>query len=369
VGYNSFGMTPTKKLFSEHFQPRPLRQSLDVFVLTALFCALIAAILTIPNPTLAGFYRWLLITECVGLMGTVSGILLVQVPLFRRLRRPIAHLCISCVVIPVGYVGGSSLAFTLLHEPIPAFHPGPRWIIGLGVTALATAVVGYLDTMRKKIAQEAAQRSVAERLAVEAQLRLLRSQLEPHMLFNTLANLRGLVDVEPKLAQKMIDQLIIFLRSSLAASRVEAISLKSEFAQIRAYLEIMSVRLGPRLQYQLELPESLQQVAIPPMLLQPLVENAVKHGIEPKIGDGTINVTAQLTADGIEIVVVDSGLGLVHDVQEVADAGHSEPGAEAHGYGLVHVRERLHAFYGQRASLSLQPLQPSGVRAVIRIPQ
>lgn len=248
-------------------------------------------------------------------------------------------------------------------------------MVALVTTGLATVFLAYLEAMRNRIAQEAAQRSEAERFAVEAQLRLLRAQLEPHMLFNTLANLRGLVECEPKLAQRMIDQLITFLRSALAASRVETISLSSEFTQLRAYLEIMSLRMGPRLQYRLKLPASLQDVAIPPMLLQPLVENAVKHGIEPKIGHGTIDVAARLAGGVVEIEVVDSGLGIAPDEHETAGAntvrsGESRTALQSSGrYGLVHVRERLRAHYGARASLSLQPVQPSGVRAVVRIPQ
>ena len=151
---------------------------------------------------------------------------------------------------------------------------------------------------REQLAQEAAARSEAQRLAVESQLRLLRAQLEPHMLFNTLANLRSLVREDVDRAESMIDQLIVYLRSALAASQTESVALSREFAQLRAYLDIMALRMGPRLSFRLDLPADLEATQVPPMLLQPLVENAIKHGLEPKVGSGSIEVVARAHARG-----------------------------------------------------------------------
>ena len=126
------------------------------------------------------------------------------------------------------------------------------------IPILFTLLVGGLGlhyyATREQLAKEAAARSEAQRLAVEAQLRLLRAQLEPHMLFNTLANLRSLVREDADRAESMIDQLIVYLRSALAASQTESVPLSREFAQLRAYLDIMSLRMGPRLTFRLELP-------------------------------------------------------------------------------------------------------------------
>ncbi len=225
---------------------------------------------------------------------------------------------------------------------------------GLGLHAFAT---------REQLAKEAAARSEAQRLAVESQLRLLRAQLEPHMLFNTLANLRSLVREDVDRAEAMIDQLIVYLRSALAASQTESVTLSREFAQLRAYLDIMSLRMGPRLAFRLELPASLEATAVPPMLLQPLVENAIKHGLEPKVGSGSIEVVARATTSGIEIRVSDSGLGLPADED-------TEPTARpaTSSYGLQHVRDRLRAVYGPAARLSLERRDPTGVSAVVLIP-
>ncbi|MBK7717951.1 MAG: histidine kinase [Simplicispira sp.] len=179
------------------------------------------------------------------------------------------------------------------------------------------------------------------------------------MLFNTLANLRSLVDDDPTQAKHMIDQLITYLRSALAGSRSDTTTLRAEFAQLAAYLEIMSLRLGRRLRYQLDLPEALQQATVPAMLLQPLVENAIKHGIEPKIGGGAIAVTARSTNGSLELEVADTGLGLPPD---------HDPDHSSDSYGLVHVRDRLRALYGSHASLRLQANKPQGTLATVRIP-
>jgi sensor histidine kinase YesM len=337
----------------DRFVPNPGRGVRDLYVLVVLFCALVAAVVTLASPSFAGFLRWLFIAESIGVTAVTLGVLVSRWPRLRRLTPRTAHLIIGGISIPLGYVAGSSFAYTVLGEPLPIFQPEPRRFVALAATGLAALFVVYLDAMRQRIQNEASARVEAQRLASESQLRLLRAQLEPHMLFNTLANLRSLVESDPKLAQAMIDRVILYLRSTLAASRERSVPLRQEFAQLEAYLGIMSLRMGPRLAHAFDLPESLHELAIPPMLLQPLVENAIKHGIEPKIGSSEIRVSAKRIGDGVEIQVIDTGLGM--------------GGGEA-GYGLEHVRERLRTFYGPGATLALEPNDPSGVRAIVRIP-
>ncbi len=239
-------------------------------------------------------------------------------------------------------------------------------LIPIIFTVLVGALGLHYYATREQLAKEAAARSEAQRLALESQLLLLRAQLEPHMLFNTLANLRSLVREDAGRAETMIDQLIVYLRSALAASRTESVALSREFAQLRAYLDIMSLRMGPRLAFRLELPASLEGTAIPPMLLQPLVENAIKHGLEPKVGPGSIEVIAREIAAGIEIRVSDSGLGLPAEEEEEGAGPSNRPATSS--YGLQHVRDRLRAVYGPAASLSLERRVPTGVSAVVFIP-
>jgi LytS/YehU family sensor histidine kinase len=187
------------------------------------------------------------------------------------------------------------------------------------------------------------------------------------MLFNTLATLRSLVEDEPIQAQAMIDQIIAYLRSSLAASRVEATTLLAEFDQLRAYLEIMSLRMGPRLSYKLDLPDALRAQAIPSMLLQPLVENALKHGLEPQPGPGRITVEARRTDAVLEVCISDSGVGLARHFTD-ASVKCISPVPTSGSYGLLHVRERLKAVYGAGGTLNLAANGARGAMATVRIP-
>jgi LytS/YehU family sensor histidine kinase len=129
-------------------------------------------------------------------------------------------------------------------------------------------------------------------LLTEARLKLLEAQLEPHMMFNTLANLRVLIATDPPRAQAMLDHLIAYLRATLGGARAALHPLADEFARLADYLEIMAVRMGPRLAFALDLPEALRGVPVPPLLLQPLVENAIRHGLEPQVAGGHIGVRA-----------------------------------------------------------------------------
>jgi len=342
---------------SKYFVPSPPKAVLDMFVLTILFCALVAAVVTLAAPSLAAFARWLFIVESIGLAACAIGTSFSRLPPLRRFSPSVAHLIIGAVAVPSGYVIGSSFAYTLLGEPLPILQPEPRRIVALIGTGLAAMLLVYVDAMRHRIQNEATARAEAQRLASESELRLLRAQLEPHMLFNTLANLRSLVDIDPKLAQSMIDQIITYLRGTLAASREESTSLRQEFAQLSAYLEIMRLRMGHRMTYRLDLPKELEDFAVPPMLLQPLVENAIKHGIEPKVGSSTLEVKAMREEGGVIVTVADTGRGLPVD-------------ADAHargGYGVEHVRDRLRAYYGPAATLTLTRNAPEGARATVRL--
>jgi signal transduction histidine kinase len=323
-----------------------------------LLSTAVATVLTLVSDRSGTFGTNLLFSQCISVSVTLWCVALMHLPPLTTLSR-LPALAVSLVAAtPLGYASGYAVAATLLGLPAqPAwFEPGRR--LGVVATVLASAVVAALIWVRQRLLAEAAARSEAQRLAAEAQLRLLRTQLEPHMLFNTLANLRSLVETDPPQAQRMIDQLITYLRSSLGASRSESTTLANEFAQLRAYLEIMALRMGPRMGYALLLPDALKDFGVPPMLLQPLVENAVKHGIEPKVGAGRIDIEARSVDGAVEITVSDTGLGLPPD-----DA----PPGESTSYGLTHVRERLAAAYGARASLSLQRRSPQGVNAIVRI--
>ncbi len=328
-----------------------------------VFCvvvyALAAMVIHMSMPELGSLGTVLLNSEAIGLTVVLVGWLVVQIPWVRRLEPNTAFVLTAAIAVPVGYVVGRSLCFWVMDEPFSFLAPGEARMFPIVGTALISGLVLYALGVRRQLSHEAAGRMEAQRLATEAQLRLLRIQLEPHMLFNTLANLRTMVDDEPEAAKTMIDQLICYLRATLAASCSESTTLKQEFSQLKAYLDIMALRMGSRMCYSLDLPAELNQARIPPMLLQPLVENAIKHGLEPKVGRGAIDVKATTEGACVVITVKDTGLGLPAD---------HDPDGRSTSYGLAHVNERLKAAYGGRAFLKLDRNEPQGVCATVRIP-
>lgn len=181
-----------------------------------------------------------------------------------------------------------------------------------------------------------------QRQATEARLRLLETQLEPHMLFNTLANLRALIAIDQDKAIDMLDRLNGYLRATLRASRSDQTpqrphTLQDEFDRLADYLELMAVRMGPRLRYALSLPPALAHHPLPPLLLQPLVENAVRHGLEPDVDGGEIRVSAAAEGHTLVLTVSDTGAGCA------IEPGHNASGG---GFGLAQVRERLATAFG-----------------------
>jgi hypothetical protein len=349
--------------FSGQFSPDTWQDALRLIAGFSLFWALAAGLLFIAAPGLETFGRLLVFHECGGTVIIVCALLIRRSRWFPKASPMVRWLLTGLIAIPTGYVVGHVLTFLILGEPIRFVSQGQDRMIPIVFTLLVAGFGLYFFTTREQLAIEAAVRLEAQRLAAESQLRMLRAQLEPHMLFNTLANLRSLLSEDPKQAEVMIDRLIIYLRSALDASRTESTTLSREFSQLRAYLGIMAIRMGSRLSYSLTLPAEMEKIAIPPMLLQPLVENAIKHGLEPKVGAGKIEVIAQAHVSTIEIAVIDSGLGLLpHGLS-------AEPSdAASNGFGLQHVRQSLQSAFGARASLVLRPAHPGGVCAVITIP-
>lgn len=176
------------------------------------------------------------------------------------------------------------------------------------------------------------------------------------MLFNTLANLRALIGTDPARANAMLDHLIDYLRATLTASRATSHSLADEFARLGDYLALMQVRMGSRLACTLDMAPHLREHPVPTLLLQPLVENAIKHGLEPKIEGGSVTVTARREGANVVLEVTDSGVGLQDEI------------GMAFGFGLAQVRERLQAVYGDKATITLGAASAQFTRARISFP-
>ena len=255
-----------------------------------------------------------------------------------------------CIGFVVGTLTGDAYSGRATFDLLPN-QPGFFLYLFL-FTACAGAGISYFFYAASKSSYLIRELETTRQQATEAQLKLLQSQLEPHMLFNTLANLRALISTDTARAITMLDHLIDYLRATLQASRVTCHSLADEFDRLGDYLALMQVRMGPRLTYRLELPPELTAQAVPTLLLQPLVENAIKHGLEPKIEGGSVTVSAHREGETIVLDVIDSGVGL-------------KDGA---GFGLAQVRERLQATYGSQAAIYLGAGCAGFTRASITFP-
>ena len=237
----------------------------------------------------------------------------------------------------------------------------------LVITIAASAVICFFFYSQGKARVLEAKIAQTQRDAAEARLKLLEAQLEPHMLFNTLANLRVLVATDPPRAQAMLDRLISYMRATLGASRATLHPLADEFARLDDYLALMAVRMGPRLAFTLDLPEPLAAVPVPPLLLQPLVENAIRHGLEPQVAGGRIDVQARLLEGArVQLSVRDTGAGLTGAGLTGAGLHGGAPGGS--GFGLQQVRERLATLYGTAATLELIAGSAGGTSATVTFP-
>ncbi len=264
--------------------------------------------------------------------------------------RSVVWLLLSIVV---GYALGTTIGDLYAGESTwNLLSQSPQRFWGVWFSSLGISF-GFLFFFYQREKAQALQRQ-----ATEAQLRLLETQLEPHMLFNTLATLRALITTDAPRAVAMLDRLNDYLRATLRASRSDGAprghTLQDEFDRLRDYLELMSIRMGPRLGFSLTLPPGLARHPLPPLLLQPLVENAIRHGLEPHVAGGEIRVEAQ--ASGAELLLT------------VSDTGAGCAGTPQAGFGLSQVRERLATAFGGTERMAWHSAAGQGTRIVLRLP-
>ncbi|HYM48055.1 MAG TPA: sensor histidine kinase [Burkholderiaceae bacterium] len=262
----------------------------------------------------------------------------------------------------IGCVIGYWIGLTLLGVDVGRIVQGaPRVVVAIVTVSIIFSTFWYRHLSGKRRLAHAEAESERERAravelqrqAIDAQLRSLQAQIEPHFLFNTLANVVSLIDTAPDKARLMLERLIELLRASLAASRSERTTLGQEAALVAAYLDILRIRMGERLSYTINVPPDLMGAHIPPLSLQPLVENSIKHGLEPKLEGGSVHLIAR-TADGaLQLDVEDDGMGF-------------SPQAGA-GVGLANLRERMSSLYGGKARLVVEELA-RGTRVRMTIP-
>jgi hypothetical protein len=279
------------------------------------------------------------------------------------LKRPLARV----VWLTIGVIG-ACIVGTILSDVL--FSGGDAaWLLANPRDVLADSVViampaGLLITVyefhrRSLDASEAAVRVHADQIAVEAELSkarlwLLRAQIEPHFIFNSLAHVRRLYQIDVTSGHKMLDGLVRYFTGALPSLRQETCTLAEEASLIDAYLDIHRLRMGQRLGYVVVFQPELLELRVPSMILLTLVENAIKHGLSPLREGGFIRVTTTVSGNVLELRVADSGRGMT------ASSGQ--------GTGLANIRARLGALYGSSASLTLSANRPRGITAAVRLP-
>ncbi len=246
---------------------------------------------------------------------------------------------------------------TSIGDALPNF--ALLWVLGSAI--LKATYKGQLRAeARATVASETAEAETLKRHVVEARMAAMQAQVEPHFLFNTLASIDHLIETDPPRASKMQKDLIAMLRASMPTMREPSATglraLGSEMAVVRPYLAILKVRMDERLDATIDVPEGLNSAAFPPMMLQSLVENAVKHGLEPKAEGGSLRVKAEVVDGALVVSVADTGLGF----------GRAD--TQGTGVGLANIRERLALLYGNQAQLVMTANTPTGTVASVTVP-
>jgi len=341
------------------FRQTPLRDLLYTLLLSVVTTAVIVVVYQLTTPG-ANWLRTLIragtVSLCIGfamhLLSLIVGRALWRwIPDMSPSTRATLGVLTAMIGVALGYWLGATLTgleFQLWSRSV---------LISVWWGALFTAVaVTQRHFMLNRIAleREHSARLEAERLMTLSRLQMLQAQIEPHFLFNTLANVSSLIEVEPQQARKMLDQFTLFLRASLDQTRKATTSLGAELQVIEAYLSVLKARMGERLTYRIDAPQNLLKLQVPAMLLQPIVENAVKHGIEPRLKGGTVQVDVKEENGALKFVVADDGVGFVSTNKE--------------NVGLGAVRERLTVQFGAAASLTMERTPESLTRVIIQIP-
>ena len=341
------------------------------WVLTFVFCLVIALCFTVlgfalnaldggnawtrPNAWLLWFGRNLGVSLVIGYLVHIMFAVLIPVVGKDRIRGwSDAQRAVFFSAIPItGVMIGWPLGISLVSGGMPDWLVGPSLnaMIGVLLLSLLISFVFY------QVFSAKAQQVVAERRAVEAQLKLLQAQMEPHFLFNTLAGVQTLIDVDPARAKQMLESFTDYLRATLASLRTEDSTLGQELALAEAYLCLMQQRMEDRLIFSIEADATLRETPMPALLLQPLVENAIHHGLEPQLDGGHVHIVARREGRMLVLDVSDNGCG--PDTPRRRSSGN--------GVALANIRQRLAGRWGDAATLTLAPLQP-GTRATLILP-
>ena len=319
---------------------------------TLTFNTAIAGVMTILMPSV-GFLHNMIFAQCIGIsISTISCMIAEWMP---NGMRKIVSLIFS---LPISVAIGLSLAYIITGDG--GWHGPQAWqsmAIGLFFGVIGAIAYMLADRLAAETKHRQLIKSESEKREIEAHLKLLQAQIEPHFLFNTLANVSSLIDSDPTLAKDLLERLNDWLRVALLRTRSIEATLGDELVMLENYLAILKIRFGERLRWRIEAPDRVRRIAFPPMLLQPLVENAIRHGIEPKVGGGEICIVADIEDSALHIEVSDDGMGLA--VESGTDGG----------AGLTNVRARLAALFGDAGQLALHGNAAGGVTATLVLPE
>jgi sensor histidine kinase YesM len=294
------------------FPNRTIKTVLKEYSLVILFNTAIAILLWILMPDEDTFFMFLIRAQTIGLS------ICTTCNLFFYLLKPettIKQIILLMLCITIGSLCGMYIFSFFFYSKLNYYFYSV-----LSVGFFFGIIISYFFIIQEKYAQlkiekqEEELKSISlEKNNIQANLRLLQAQIEPHFLFNTLSNVLSLLDTDINTGKDMLENLTKYLRTSLKHTRNEKNSLKQEIETIQSYLDINKIRMGDRLNVKIGIPEDLYNIPFPPMLIQPLVENAVKHGIEPKVNGGTISIKASTIVAGredlLKIEVADTGIG------------------------------------------------------------
>jgi len=333
---------------------------------------------------LIALYSTIWRSSLVGMAVRVAGLGLLLMLVFglleqwpRRLPRWLARWVLQ--VLAVGLTVPVALFFIYLLSTAPGAPPfwkvedrmgGFAVLMVSGLLIAPWVALGALVRQREAFAREQAlafqlERSELERQASDARLHLLRAQVQPHFIFNTLANVRALVNTGSPQAPHVLDHLIDYLRAAVPRLDATATTLADELHLVRAYLELMRMRLPDRMQFAIHVDDEALPLTCPPMTLMTLVENAVRHGIDPAEEGGLIEVRVNVREGRCHVVVSDTGAGLQPTDGEV---GRARAAGGSLGTGLTGLRERLALAFGGDAHLRIEAHAPRGVRADVDFP-
>ena len=337
------------------------RNVLKDLVYTIIISAVIAVFLTLTGITTKSFVINLIVSQSFGL--SIFSIIIFLLWIFKPEKTaPLAFIVLIGIAsgILIGLQIGPFVLLRIFSIVLWQQEKSLLQPIILGITFGSVATYFFYAKARLRVSmgelqQERIKRLSSEKEALEANLRLLQAQIEPHFLFNTLSNVLSLIDTDPANGKSMLVDLIHYLRTSLSRTFPDPITLDQEMDMIKAYLNIQKIRMGERLNFKIELPDAVSKHSFPPMLLQPLVENALKHGLEPKMEGGEIMIKATEEEDLIRVEVMDTGCGFssLHNA----------------GVGIGNVKERIKLLYGEKGRFIIEENKPNGVRAIIEVPK